>query len=753
MVSTKRNGLRGFFQGIEIMPKRFELVRFVFASASVALLVSFTGCRTATDSLATVPGFAWLNRGDEGWAQFEPAPDLPRPADTTVPSSASGISNIAKNAPRGSDSRGSEPRGSASRDTDSRGSGSRDSFNTSTSKLASKDHLDKSRYVPKGSGSSNKLSNANVGDKKVGEYASAFGKYQAPKPLNQKPAPQTVAGAQTGPYDVETPKYTPNFAKDASPNNFAKSGYDLGYESSPATPPNNAMAATSSKPYVRPSTPKPAEEAPAAAEEPKPAPFGYVAGNRFEAGPPAKTPTAPPATAPRFAANETYTPPGFAKTTTAATNQLKAAANGLSSGVASANNVANRVQNGVQNTFNSSVASAQGSLANAKGQFTNAAGGLVNKTSNAVSQTFDGSVAKTTQQGFNKFAAQAKGTANSLSKSTQKTLGQYPNTAQSRFGNAISSTQNQITSAAQSTAKSLGATAQKSFNNLAGNSTSASEFTQGFQQTATNAVSGATNAVADARASLGSQAQQATNYGQNTFNKFANGVSSTVKNTVKSTVGATPSVAQFQTYAQQAQQQAEKAVANTYNQSRQNVEQSVSSQYQIAKSTVGEYANTTVAGAQNTAANVANTITNSSTFQAATNAASSAQKQLGGVLNSASNAFQNVSASAYPTTKTPNPYVVPGPAIKGSGTRFSPAPSASSAPSAPPSNYNIPPTNNGPAFRTATPFLPGSTQSFQGAQTTRKVDVELASANAPVASDDQLVLAVGDAFQFPRTLR
>jgi len=265
----------------------------------------------------------------------------------------------------------------------------------------------------------------------------------------------------------------------------------------------------------------------------------------------------------------------------------------------------------------------------------------------------------------------------------------------------------------------------------------------------------ASNAVADARSSLGSQAQQATNYAQNTFNKFASDPGAAAK---KALNGTTPSVAQFQTYAQQAQQQAEKAVSSTYNQARQNVEQSVASQYQQTKSAIGEYANSTVAAAQNKAANVANSvtnsITNSSTYQSATAAANNAKQQFGGVLNAANKTLQNVSASsAYPSTTTPNPYVVPGPAINGAANRFTPTPSASTVPSTPASNYNIPPTNNGPAFRTATPFLPGSTQQFRGAQTTRKANIELASADVPASSDEHLVLAVGDVSQFPRTLR
>ena len=159
-----------------------------------------------------------------------------------------------------------------------------------------------------------------------------------------------------------------------------------------------------------------------------------------------------------------------------------------------------------------------------------------------------------------------------------------------------------------------------------------------------------------------------------------------------------------------------------------------------------------------------------------------AQQQIAGtaanaINNAVNNTLQNVSApmqsGAYPATTTPNPYVVPGSAIKGAINRITPQmmgqpAAATTTPTAPPSNYNIPSNNNGgPAFRTATPFLPGSTQSFQGAQTTHKPNVKLASAesvkadgqvqqavataNAP--ADQQLVLAVGDQYQFPRTLR
>ena len=68
------------------MPKQVGHCTIVVASV---LALGFAGCRTATSRLASIPGMGWVDRGEksfgEGWADYEPAPELPPPSATSEP--------------------------------------------------------------------------------------------------------------------------------------------------------------------------------------------------------------------------------------------------------------------------------------------------------------------------------------------------------------------------------------------------------------------------------------------------------------------------------------------------------------------------------------------------------------------------------------------------------------------------------------------------------------------------------------------
>ncbi len=768
------------------MPKRFGHSSFVLLT--VASAFCFTGCRTATDGLARIPGLGWMNRSDEQWAKYEPAPGLPRPSelaeptDPSDPTSGPGVSGIASS---------DQLRGSASR-----------SFDKVASKLdgADADRFDASPYMPKSNDSGSELGS---------KYAAAYGKYGPPKSLNAtaKDSKPKFGAPQTGPYDVESPKSAPKFAAaSGGDEKFAKNGYDLGYE--PYKP------ATNSKPYVSPSS--------GSGDSESKSPYGYASGNRFES--PAKaindTATKVAQTAsqslPKFEPGSYSTPKFNNNYATTANDKLSQAATTASEKVASAkgglvNGLNNAVANAkdtaaaTTNRFNANANQLAGSLNNAANNVANNAtsnaNGFGNQLANAAQQTnqFANNAANQiqngTQQTYNRFAAGAKAQANTAVNSAQNALGQFANnaanTAQSlappkstqpapNFGNYAATTANQFANTAKSAVNSV--TNNGTFGSNAAQPTAGfGQATQGLSQAATQSIADAKKAIAGnanaAAQSLSAQAGQATNAVANQFNQFAKNATNAVQNKASNSLNNAAgniqqqAVGQFQTYAQQAQQKAEQAVTNTYGQAKQNLEQSVASQYQQAKNAVGQYANSAVNAAQNQASNfagsVANSVSNNSTFQSAAAALGNAQQKFAGATSTANRAMQNVSAPmapSYPSTTTPNPYVVPGSQIKGAANRFSPQqmnqPSATSNPAAAPSNYNIPPATDGPAFRTATPFLPGSTQSFQGAQTTtRKPNlqsptVKLASATSEATeTDEQLVLAVGDKYQFPRTLR
>lgn len=171
------------------MPKLFASA--VSGLAVVVLATGLVGCRSAATQLASVPGLGWLDRGDEGWANYEPAPGLPKPSDTNEPTSGGGAANIASN------DKTSSP------------------FSSPVSKVAkgdSKSRFDMDRYNPK-------KTTGDTSEKATtfGNYASAYGKFAPPK----SGATDSSKGlaTQEGPYSVDDA--TPNFASTDAAKDFS----------------------------------------------------------------------------------------------------------------------------------------------------------------------------------------------------------------------------------------------------------------------------------------------------------------------------------------------------------------------------------------------------------------------------------------------------------------------------------------------------------------------------------------------------
>lgn len=272
------------------MPKRFGQTLCSFATIMMAF--GFVGCRSTTSRLASVPGLGWLERGDEGWAQYEPAPGLPRPSSTSEPSALGGskASNIASTRPPSTNSSLGGTLNKSDANAYAGGTGPR---------------LDAHGF---GSESS-KASESTNNNAQFGDYASAYGKYGPPSSIPSNPNSSTAqsrALPQKGLYDAGTPKYA------TAGSGGSTSGYD-------------ALANKYEK------------QADANQPEPSGQPFGFASNDRFDnSAPPATSSSsqfgsdpAPSYTAnsnSRFGANATtnsiapktsvYTPPGFVTSST-----------------------------------------------------------------------------------------------------------------------------------------------------------------------------------------------------------------------------------------------------------------------------------------------------------------------------------------------------------------------------------------------------------------------------------------------------
>lgn len=219
------------------------------------------GCRTTTSKLASVPGLGWMERDDQGWAGYEPAPSLPRPSANSEPSAtgAPAASSIAENS-------GVNPNAT----TYGRATGGEmvSSYPKDTGRFDS-------RYLPQGSTTAPSKKNNASG---YGDYASAYGKYGPPKSLT--PTEGSVK-PQQGPYNVASaPNYT------TTPSTTTTQGYSSYGQDRLASGPSATDR-----------------------------------GSRFEATVPASTSSTPGPTSPTTTglaenpspAKETYTPPGFIK--------------------------------------------------------------------------------------------------------------------------------------------------------------------------------------------------------------------------------------------------------------------------------------------------------------------------------------------------------------------------------------------------------------------------------------------------------
>ena len=446
-------------------------------------------------------------------------------------------------------------------------------------------------------------------------------------------------------------------------------------------------------------------------------PYGYAAKSRYDSGitssassPTESSPTYTASANSRFGASayesksttpKPYTPPGF-----------------VTSPTTLAENAKSTVASGTQK--------ARDYLGNAEKALMGSVDELAN-TPKYTSNAIDGAA-----QPFNRYAETATKTVNDIASSArstvatktdqivnqgQTTFNQYADSAANTANQYLGAAQNKIDSAKSAANETLNAATSKYNNAVA----TATEYANGF-----GATTGSTPAATT------------------TQNPFSN---------VQKQVGG-----QIQNYAQQAKSSFEQSAASTYEQ---------------AKSTAGQYATATADTIRKDAQSMANTVANSETVKSATSTANnfinSARNSIGnastavsnaanGIGQSAQNVMQTVSAqapTAYPSTATPNPFVVSGNAAR------------SSNPVAPTGNTAAPPSFKSPAYqspattappttiqRSTTPFRPGSTSTFQGAMTTKKQAVELASATATTSpSPEHLVLAVGDQYQFPVTLR
>ena len=618
------------------MPKRFG--HKVCSLATIIVAFSFVGCRTTASKLASVPGMSWLERDDEGWANFEPAPGLPRPSSTSEPTTegTKSTANIASKSDSGSGTR--SPSGASSL--------------PERTSVASKPRFDAARYMPNNSSSKGGSNRSNAAST-YGDYASAYGKYGAPKSLKNN---DSNIAPQKGPYDVDVPKYA------SGGSGGSTSGYDLGGKySNPSKPTSKAETSSPSYNFAN----RFDNSSPSVDTTPQ-ATYTANANSRFGGATNSVSPSQ----------TSTYTPPGFAKS--AATTSNSSSRFGSVAKPAEATKSPSSIGSAGQNQLNT-VAPANGN----RGQ-------IFNQFSGAARQKADGFVATSGEN--------AQATAKTMAGQANQTFNRYSQPASQTFDNAANSAKKQFNTAAK-------------------------------------------DAINTTPANLGQ-------FGKNS--KFANSFSEGAQNAAQGTAQTFPQQTgnQPQSFADQA--------TSAFN-------SSVSEQNSQAASTTGGYANKTLnnGGGHNISNTFANRGTNGASSKSAENELNSAsatqnlprqavQNYASAAKDAGHSATQSVTPAqnAYPSTNTPNPFSVPvSPAPQ--NQRSTPTETFNSAPP----GYSTPATPPG-IQRSAAPFRPGSTSTYQGAVITRKPSTEFASnASNRVGADNEMVLAVGDKYQFPLTLR
>lgn len=173
--------VRLLLDGVAGKSVRDDVMLSTFARSQAALVlvgllaISFCGCRSTTSKLASVPGMGWLAQDDEGWAGYEPPPDLP--SATSSPTNAGSTSSIASTDSTRPGASGETARFDASR-YGAKG------FNKSTPDDANKpfDAL-----------------NRNEGST-YGNYASAYGKYGPGGTADKSVDSRDLGTPQSGPY-------------------------------------------------------------------------------------------------------------------------------------------------------------------------------------------------------------------------------------------------------------------------------------------------------------------------------------------------------------------------------------------------------------------------------------------------------------------------------------------------------------------------------------------------------------------------
>lgn len=361
------------------MPKQFGHV--VCLLAIVLAAFSSIGCRSTASKLASVPGMGWLDRDEEGWANFEPAPGLPRPSASSEPTTE----------------QGKLPSSGLAGTSGSR-SGTRSQFSQSDeeSAIGSKPRFDTSRYAADGVLGKGSSTRTNTSSPYAGGYASAYGKYAPPKSVG---GTDSTAAPQKGPYDVDPPKYAAGTKTPAS--------YELGGKS---TDLDSSKARTSGTGFVSEYAKSPYRKG--ATQQPT-----YTANSNSRLGGAASRSQV-----------STYTPPGFVKSrpqsvdTTPRFSNAPASPKGM---------VANGAAGDFSNLTNN-LAPNQGAFgANSAtpGQVTNQFANPAPKTNSS----FLGTAASNLQQSAQN---QANAAVNSFNRYTQPTGDRAPSTA-TRFDNAM----------------------------------------------------------------------------------------------------------------------------------------------------------------------------------------------------------------------------------------------------------------------------------------------------------------------------
>ena len=451
--------------------------------AVVVLATGLVGCRSTTSHLASVPGFGWLDRGDEGWANYEPSPELPKPSATAEPTFDGPAANIASS---------DKPQSPFDKPI------------SSVAKNDSKSRFDTDRYLPK-----NKTVDSNS-KPSFGSYASAYGKYAPPKFGNQAESGEKSLAAQDGPYSVDSKSDTPKFADSTPSKDFT----------------TNSQAPTFG----------PALDEQFSANERKPE-FTASSNSRFGAptfdNKPATTSSQP-----------SYTPPGFPTTpkVDAVSNRFdNAVKNTLDSGQQSFNRFAgdaaktaqevtntgaqpfNRFSNNPpSSTFNNAMNATNGGFTGGSPNFNNniqppnntstaesarqAIGNMANAAQSTATNTYNNAVAGA-QNMANEYRNAATAAATNAVNDVKNRFGNVSAAQTQALTNAVQNTNNNLTNGAQNFAQGA---AQNINNRFGGGSTSTPSLTGAVQNATQNIAQGA--------------ASQVQNYAQGTVNALEQGV-------------------------------------------------------------------------------------------------------------------------------------------------------------------------------------------------------------------------------------